>query len=320
MQTVVGVDIGGTTIKLAVVRAGTGGERHQILRNAAIDTHAQEPGDRIVARLANAVRTLATEAKATIAGVGVGCPGLINNVTGEVVTSANLPSFRNFPLSKLLSQDLGVPVALQNDANAAALGEFEFGASARGCRNMVLLTLGTGVGGGVICDGHLLTGADNAAAELGHVKVEFGPDAPPCGCGGRGCIETYAGIAGIARIATAILAETPSPKLATGTPSTKAITQAAKEGDAVAKQILHTVGVYLGRGIASFIDIFNPEKVILAGGASRATEFYRPGIQQSLVQYCSFAMTRDRTRIEASALPDDINVLGAAAVFLNSKR
>ena len=149
MQTVVGIDIGGTTIKIALVRAGADGERHQILRAAAIDTHAQEPGERIILRLANAVRTLASEAKATIEGVGVGCPGLINNVTGEVVTSANLPSFRNFPLSKLLAQGLGVPVALQNDANAAALGEFEFGASARGCRNMVRLTLGTGVGGGV---------------------------------------------------------------------------------------------------------------------------------------------------------------------------
>jgi glucokinase len=320
MQTVVGIDIGGTTIKLAIVRAGADGERHQILRAAAIDTHSQEPGERIVGRLANAVRGLAGEAKVTIAGVGVGCPGLINNVTGEVVTSANLPSFRNFGLGKLLAQDLGVAVAVQNDANAAALGEFEFGASARGCRNMVLLTLGTGVGGGIICDGRLLTGADNAAAELGHVKVEYGADAPSCGCGGRGCIETYAGIAGIARIATAILAETPTPKLATGTPSTKAITLAAKEGDAVAKQILHTVGVYLGRGIASFIDIFNPEKVILAGGASRATPFLLPGIRQSLEQYCSFAMTRDRVGVEASALPDDINVLGAAAVFLDSRR
>jgi glucokinase len=320
MQTVVGIDIGGTTIKMALVRTGSDGRRHQIVKTATIDTHAQEPGERIVARLANAVRTLVLDSNATIAGVGVGCPGLIDNVSGSVVTSANLPSFRNFPLGKLLAQDVGVPVALQNDANAAALGEFEFGASARGCRNMVLLTLGTGVGGGVICDGNLLVGADNAAAELGHVKVEYGPDAPPCGCGGRGCIETYAGIAGVARIATSILAETPSPRLALPNPSTKAITQAAAEDDVIAKQILHTVGTYLGRAIASFIDIFNPEKVILAGGASRATPFLLPGIDQSLKQYCSFPLTRQRTTIEASALPDDINVLGAAAVFLNSEK
>jgi glucokinase len=320
MQTVVGIDIGGTTIKMALVRAGIDGQRHQIVKTSSIDTHAQEPGERIVARLANAVRALTHDANATISGVGVGCPGLIDNVAGTVVTSANLPSFRDFPLANLLSQDLGIPVALQNDANAAALGEFEFGASAKGCRNMVLLTLGTGVGGGVICDGNLLVGADNAAAELGHVKVEYGPGAPPCGCGGRGCIETYAGIAGIARIATSILAETPSPRLATPNPSTKAIALAARDGDPIASQILHTVGTYLGRAIASFIDIFNPEKVILAGGASRATPFLLPGIDQSLKQYCCFPLTRDRATIEASALPDDINVLGAAAVFLNSER
>jgi glucokinase len=319
MQTVAGIDIGGTTIKIALVRVGSGAEPHQIVKATAIDTRPQDPGELTVRRMAAAVLELAEQAKQKVVGVGVGCPGLINDKTGVVVTSANLPHFRHLPLAELLRQELGVPVALQNDANAAALGEYEFGASARGCRNMVLLTLGTGVGGGVICDGRLLTGADNLAAELGHVKVDYGPEAAPCGCGKNGCIEAYAGMAGIARIARQVLSRTPSPRI-TETSSTKHITEAANTGDAAALQILHTVGVYLGRGIETFLGIFNPEKVILAGGASRATEFFRPGIEESLRRYCSYLLTCERTAIEASTLPDDINVLGAAAVFLNSKR
>jgi glucokinase len=318
-QTIAGIDIGGTTIKIALVRVGSGGEPHQVVKSATIDTRPQDPGELTVRRMADAVRELAAQAKQTIAGVGVGCPGLINDKTAVVVTSANLPHFRQLPLGDLLQRELGAPVAVQNDANAAALGEYEFGKSARGCRNMVLLTLGTGVGGGVICDGHLLTGADNLAAELGHVKVDFGLDAAPCGCGKNGCIEAYAGMAGIARIARQVLSKTPSPRI-TETSSTKHITEAANAGDAAALQILHTVGTYLGRAIETFLGIFNPEKVILAGGASRATEFFRPGIEESLRRYCSYPLTCERTGIEASALPDDINVLGAAAVFLNSRR
>jgi len=329
-QYVVGVDVGGTTVKMALVQSEANSQSpnsgqamrqassHRIVRSATIDTRPQDPGVETARRIAAAVKELITAASITrIDGVGVGCPGLVNNVDGSIVVSANLPGFRNLPLGALLEKDLGVRVALQNDANAAALGEYQFGVSARGCQNMVLLTLGTGVGGGVICNGKLLVGADNAAGELGHVKVDFSEAAALCGCGRKGCVEAYAGMEGIERTARTILAQTPSAALSSDTLSTKLITQAASDGDAMAKAILHRVGQYLGRAIANFIDIFNPEEVILAGGASRATEFFLPGIRQSMQELCSFAATRDRVSIEASAIPDDINVLGAAAVFLN---
>ncbi|HYE17181.1 MAG TPA: ROK family protein [Tepidisphaeraceae bacterium] len=329
-QHVVGVDIGGTTVKLAVVRSEVHSQpqvtgqpapiapTHRILKTATIDTLADQPGAETARRIAVAARELAASAGCTrIDGVGVGCPGLVNNVDGSIIVSANLPGFRNLPLAALIEKEIGAPVSVQNDANAAALGEFQFGVSAQGCRNMVLLTLGTGVGGGVICDGKLLVGADNAAAELGHVKVEYGPDAFACGCGRKGCVEAYAGIAGIGRLAKSHLAKTPSPRLTPDVATTKAITEAARAADPAGLAILYSVGQYLGRAIANFVDTFNPEKVILAGGASRATEFLLPGIRQSMVDHCSFAATRDRTTVEASAIPDDINVLGAAAVFLN---
>lgn len=312
MPTIVGIDIGGTTVKLALVRTGA---QHEIVTHAKIDTLAQESGVQIVARIAGAVQQMLTSTGETAIGAGVGCPGLINNKTGIVVTSANLPNFTQFPLAAELQKKLNLPVAIHNDAKAACLGEYQFGAS-KGCQNMVLLTLGTGVGGGVITGGRLVSGAENAATELGHVKIEY-VNAPLCACGTHGCIEAYVGMKGVARIATAALASKPKTTLNPNNLTTKDLAQAAHAGDQTATQILITVGQYLGRGIAHFIDIFNPEKVVLAGGVSRATDLLMPGIRQSLNQYCSFAATRDRTSIEPTSLPDDINVLGAAAVFLN---
>jgi glucokinase len=313
MPTLVAIDIGGTTVKLALVRTG---DSHEILVHEKVDTGAQDPGPQIVARIAAAVARMIQKTGEKPIGVGVGCPGLIDNKNGIVVVSANLPTFKQFPLAAEIQKQVGLPTAIHNDAKAAVLGEYNFGA-ARGVRNIVLLTLGTGVGGGVITGGRLVTGADNAATELGHVKVEFTNPAP-CSCGTKGCIEAYVGINGIKRIALQALAANPNSAIKSDNVTTKALGEAARAGDETAKQIFITVGHYLGRGIAHFIDIFNPERVILAGGASRATDLMMPGIRQSLIEQCSFAVTRDRATIEPTALPDDINVLGAAAVFLTA--
>ena len=314
MPCIVGIDIGGTTVKLALVRTG---ERHEILAPGRIDTGAQDPGPQICGRIADAVHKMLRETGETAIGVGVGCPGLINNKTGVVITSANLPTFRNFQLAGELERQLNLPVAIHNDAKAACLGEFLFGAS-KGIQNMVLLTLGTGVGGGVITGGRLLTGAENAATELGHVKVAYGDEAAPCACGTRGCIESFLGIKGINRLATLALAKGRPTTLSSINITTKDIGLAANAGDEVAKEICETAGYYLGRGIAHFIEIFNPERVVLAGGVSRATHLLMPGIRRAMVQYCSFPATRDRAQVVATSLPDDINVLGAAAVYLNA--
>jgi glucokinase len=244
---------------------------------------------------------------------------LIDPHIGLVRKSPNLPSFEGFRLRDSLSKALNLPVEIQNDANAAVLGEWLFSPSSKDVKNMCLLTLGTGVGGGVVCDSHLLIGADNAAAELGHLKIEW-QNGFPCGCGRLGCIEAYGGAAGITRMAQQILKDKPSNLLKPDKLTTKDINIAAGKGDAVAREILKRIGYYLGRGISLLIETFNPEKVILGGGASAAMEFLRPGIDEALDKHASFAFTRGRCTIERSAFPDDINVIGAAATYLNAHR
>jgi glucokinase len=318
MPSIVAIDIGGTTVKLALVRTAADGKSHQILIHDKCDTGPDDPGHDMVARIAGSARKLIERTGEKPVGVGVGCPGLIDNKNGIVVVSANLPTLKEFPLAAELSKHLDLPTAIHNDAKAAMLGEYNFGPN-RGTQNMVLLTLGTGVGGGVITGGQLVTGADNGATELGHVKVEYHAPAL-CGCGTRGCLEAYVGIAGIQRIATATLAAHPKSTLKSDRLSTKDLSEAARGGDETAAEVFLTVGHYLGRGIAHFIDIFNPERVVLAGGASRATDLLMPGIRRGMLECCSFDATRDRTQVLATTMPDDINVLGAAAVFLNAQR
>lgn len=317
MQYIVGIDIGGTSVKLGLIQRGDG---FRVVAQSSIASQTSDPAEVFVERIATAVKELIQKnGTPAVAGVGVGCPGLIDPWKGVVRTSPNLPNLPNFPLRDELKQRLAMPIEIQNDANAAVLGEWIFSPASRGVRNLIVLTLGTGVGGGVVCDGHLLVGADNAATELGHIKVEYS-DGAPCGCGRRGCVEAYVGAAGIARIAQQRLASGFRSRLNATALTTKDIAQAAAAGDALAADVLKTVGGYLGRGMATLIDTFNPEKIVLAGGASAALEWLRPGIASALAEYASFPFTRDRCIIERSAFPDDINVIGAAATYLNAQK
>lgn len=315
MQSIVAIDIGGTSVKLGLIQCG---EQFQVVKQASIPSQVQDPARVFAQRIAAAVKQLIQESGGpSVVGAGVGCPGLIDPWKGVVRTSPNLPNLPNFPLRDELKRLLGLPVEIQNDANAAVLGEWLFSPASKGVKNLILLTLGTGVGGGVVCDGHLLVGADNAATELGHLKVEYNHGAP-CGCGRKGCVEAYVGAAGITRIAQQKLSSNARTSLKAEKLSTKDIAQAAGQGDAVAADVLRTVGLYLGRGMASLIDTFNPEKIVLGGGASAAIELLRPGIDTALAECASFPFTRDRCKVERSAFPDDINVIGAAATYVNA--
>jgi len=322
---VLGIDIGGTTTKLAMVRAGgeaTSGQPYTIVAQTAIETLPQQSAAQFVQRIAAAARPLMATAPTRPVGIGIGSPGLIDHRRGVVVLCTNIPNLTGFALRDELSAAMDLPVDVQNDANAAALGEFLFG-QGRGTQNLIVLMLGTGVGGGVICDGRLLTGADNAAAELGHVKVDFADDAAPCGCGRTGCLEAYAGIAGIGRIARRQLmraGDRATSLRVDGDLTTRRITEAARGGDVVARDTLFEVGAYLGRGIANLIDTFNPEKIVLAGGASAAIDLLMPGIRQSMDRWCLFEFTRKRALIERTSLPETVAVLGPAAVFLSARK
>jgi glucokinase len=317
MKALVGIDIGGTNVKIGLIQYG---EELRVLRQASIETRAGDPASIFVRRVSEAVRALVSEAGSpAIAGVGIGCPGLIEPTTGLIRRSPNMTGIEGVKLKEEFQKALGLGVEIQNDANAAALGESLFGAS-KGSRNMVFFTLGTGVGGGVVCDGHLLIGADNAATELGHIKVEWNNGAP-CGCGRRGCLEAYAGSAGILRIANDLIAAAGGrTSLGLEGLTTREISLAAGRGDTVARAIFHRVGEYLGRGMSLTIETFNPEKIIIGGGASAAFEYLKPGIDAALAEFASFPFTRDRVQIQRSAFADDVNVIGAAATYLASHR
>jgi glucokinase len=317
MDHLAGIDIGGTTVKIGIVR---GAEPFGVFKTGSIPTRPQDPPDVFAQRVASAIRELMAATGGGVRGVGIGCPGLIDPKRGLVRTSPNLPNLPMFPLRDRLAELIGLEAEIQNDANAAALGEWLYGPN-RGVNNLIMITLGTGVGGGVICDGHLLIGADNAAAELGHIKVEH-TDGAPCGCGKTGCLEAYAGAAGIIRMAHSFIRDNPGKTrlVADSSLTTRSIADAAAGGDDVAREVLARVGEYIGRGLALFIEIFNPEVIVLGGGASGAFGFFRPGIERSLDRYCSFPVTRNRCRIERSAFPDDINVIGAAAAYLDRHR
>lgn len=319
MGYLVGVDIGGTSVKLGLIQYGAA---FKVLKQSSIPTRPEDPAGVFVQRIAAAVKELSSaNAPLTIEGIGVGCPGLIDPWQGVVRTSANLKNLLNFGLTQALHQQTGLPVELQNDANAAVLGEWLFSPNSRGVKNMVLLTLGTGVGGGVVCDSHLLVGAANAATELGHVKVDYCDNAAPCGCGKKGCVEAYAGAAGIRRIAQRLISQGGKTRLnPSDALTTRDIAVAAGEGDEVGRKTLHIVGEFLGRAIATFLETFNPEKIVLGGGASAAFEHLSPGIEASLDRCVSFDFTRSMCKIERSAFPDDINVIGAAATYLNAHR
>lgn len=305
-----GIDIGGTTVKLGLVRCG---DNPRIERRSVMPTLADRPAADIAARIIAAARTLI--GPDSIEGIGLCAPGIVKPAEGTVNFAANLPTLHRFALRDTVGAALGVPSAIQNDANAAALGEYYFGAD-RGTRNLILVTLGTGVGGGVICDGRLLQGADNAAAELGHVKVDRDV---PCSCGKRGCVEAYAGLAGIRRIADALLAQGVPTTVAARPFQTADLAAAAAAGDALALRTFDAVGQKLGEAFANFIDTFNPELILIGGGASGAFDYMAPAITRTIDERCSITISRQRAAVRRSRTADDIAILGAAAVFLTTR-
>jgi len=314
MRHAIGIDIGGINTKIGIVREGP---PFKVLKQTSIPTQVDDPISVYVRRVAEAVAGLLKECGLKkVNGAGVGCPGLIDPWKGLVRTSPNLPNLKGVRLADKLSGALNLPVRMQNDANAAALGEYLFG-SGKKCPNLIVLTLGTGVGGGVICDGHLVVGADNAATELGHLKAEWHNGAP-CGCGKTGCVEAYVGAAGITRIAREMLDGGASTILQPDHLTPRDVADAARKGDKTALEVMKKVGHYLGRGIALLIETFNPERIVFTGGTSAAADLMMPGIDDALNQYASFEFTRKRVKISRSKFPDDVNVIGAAAVYLNA--
>ena len=278
-QFVVGVDVGGQTAKIGIVDA-----RGDVLIQSVIRTDSHEDANIFVSNLADAIKDLiAKSGKAgQIRGVGVGAPNG-NYYTGEIAFAPNLvwAAKKNVPFADMLSEALGgIPVALTNDANAAAVGEMTYGV-AKGMKHFIMITLGTGVGSGIVINGEVLYGSDGFAGELGHTCA-VRHNGRQCGCGKQGCLEAYCSAMGVARTAREWLEMSDEPSLLRSVDkiTSKDVFDAAKEGDVLAKKIFDYTGRILGEKLADFIEFSAPEAIVLFGGLARAKEYiYEPTLK-----------------------------------------
>ena len=309
---VVGIDVGGQTSKLGVVDA-----RGTVLAQTVIRTDTYSDVVPYIAELADAVKKVVKEAGAEgkIRGIGVGAPNG-NYYTGQIESAPNLPWAREkVEFAKLLSEALGgLPVALTNDANAAAVGEMTYGA-ARGMKNFIMITLGTGVGSGIVINGEVVYGHDGFAGELGHTSAVRN-NGRACGCGKTGCLEAYASATGVARTAREWLELTDEPSLLRNldTIASKDVYEAAKEGDKLALKVFEFTGKILGRSLADFIAFSAPEAIVLFGGLARAKEFLTDPILEAMNANV-LPLWRGKVELVYSQLKEsDAAILGASAL------
>lgn len=314
----VGVDVGGTKILTGLVTdAGEVVRRHRI--------HTPQEGPEAVAdAIADSVsHVLAGLPRVEVCGVGVGVPGPLNPETGVVYQPPNLRGWDTVPLGDLLSARIALPVRLENDADAAAIGEWWAGAG-RGVSDLVYITVSTGVGGGIIVAGSLVRGVSGTAGEVGHMTID--PDGPRCHCGNTGCLEMLASGPAIARMAAdAIRAgrSTTMLDLAGGDPDSvtaKTVADAARAGDPLAGEIYERAGTYLGIGIANLLNLLNPARIIIGGGVSKAGSLLFDPARRTARQRAFERPARD-AEIVPAGLGDDAGAIGAAATaFLRSGR
>ena len=313
-QFVVGIDVGGQTSKLGVVDARGTGLAQTVIRT---DVYGDD-ADAFLDALAKAVKEVIKEAgkEGEIRGVGVGAPNG-NYYTGEVAYAPNLAwaAKKSVKFSATLSKKLGgLPVSLTNDANAAAVGEMTYGA-ARGMKNFIMITLGTGVGSGIVIDGKVVYGHDGFAGELGHTTV-VRHNGRTCGCGRTGCLEAYCSAIGVAKTAREWLemSDEPSSLRVVDNITSKDVYEAAKEGDKLALRIFDYTGTLLGRQFADFIAFSAPEAIVLFGGLARSKEFlYEPMLKA--MNDNVLKIWKDKVKIVFSQLKEsDAAILGASAL------
>lgn len=313
-QYVIGVDIGGQTTKIGVVDA-----RGNVLEQSVIrtDTHTDE--NLFVDDLVAALKPL-MEARGGVEsfkGIGIGAPNG-NYYTGTIELAPNLSWGGNkvIRLADLVSEKIGLPVALTNDANAAAVGEMTYGA-AKGMKNFIIITLGTGVGSGIVINGEVVYGHDGFAGELGHT-IQIRRNGRPCGCGRTGCLEAYTSAIGVARTAREMLETTDRKSLLRDLPiddiTSKDVAEAAQKGDQLAIDIFEFTGKILGEAFADFVAFSAPEAIILFGGLAKSGDL----IKKPIIEHMNKNMLnlwRDKIKVEFSQLKEsDAAILGASAL------
>jgi glucokinase len=308
---IVGVDLGGTTIKLALLTIDG-----QFIEKWEVVTDTSNNGEKIPHCIASAITekiNSMNESKESIVGIGIGAPGPVRLEDGLIFEAVNL-GWKNYPLKEILEKETGIPVVVDNDANVAALGEMWKGAG-NGAKDLVMITLGTGVGGGVIVNGLVAHGKGGAGGEIGHITVKP-EDGYLCNCGKEGCLETIASATGIARIARD---KVKNSKIETKLKNfyennkltAKEVFECYSNGDPVALEVVDEVTKYLALGISAVANTLNPEKIVIGGGVSKAGSVLLNPLREKFNQY-AFTPVRNSTDISIAELGNDAGALGAA--------
>jgi glucokinase len=311
-QVIVGVDVGGTAIKMALL--STQGE---ILYKTQEPTPVAEGEDSVLRKISDMMHAMLEQtqtAKEQVAGIGVGVPGPVDAENGIVRDAVNLHWKQPVRLKEKLERLTGLPVYVDNDANNAALGEMWRGAG-QGAKDLIVITLGTGVGGGVIVHGRIVHGMNGVGGEVGHITMEPA-GGPACNCGKTGCLETYASASAIIREGLKAAQEGTSPQLAGilsqhGKIRAKDVLDAAKSGDEAAVAIVDQAAFYLGLALSHLANVLNPSRIVIGGGMSAAGEFLFSRVRDAFRRYVTFPYAADSCEILPATLGNDAGVIGA---------
>ena len=305
----IGVDLGGTNIACGIVD-----EDGQIITKSSTPTLADRDADAIADDIIKLIVKVIDDAKVNkedIKSIGIGCPGAVDDKSGLVVLCNNV-KMRNYPLSKMVFDALEIPVHLINDADAAAYGEYLM--NGKDCKSFIFVTLGTGVGGGIILNGEIFNGFNGAGGELGHISMVH--DGVECSCGKKGCWEAYASVTALIRQTKDAMEKNPDSLMnkmaeADGKVTGKTAFDAAKKGDKAGIDVVDRYFRYVADGIVSIINIFQPEKLVIGGGISREGEYILKPVTEYVHKY-EYNQVLNRAKIEIATLFNDAGIIGAA--------
>ncbi len=313
----IGIDFGGTTIKAGIVS-----ENGKVIKKTIADTFAHQGPKKVIRQIKLCIKELLINHPGPVLGIGVGSPGIVSVTKGTVSNLHNVPGWESVPLKRIIENEFALPVLIENDANTAAIGELEFGAGKK-LTDFIMVTLGTGVGGGIITNRSIVHGAHGGAGEIGHISIDF--NGRQCNCGGLGCIEAYIGNSQLINRVKANFKKNKSSllyHLHNQNPnglSPKTISEAATAGDLYAQHIITETGAYLGYALTSLINVLDISIIIVGGGVSGFGTPLFNSIQTTLQSRVikSLALT---IKVIPAKLKNDAGILGASALIFNSQK
>jgi glucokinase len=308
---VIAADLGGTNLRMAVVaRDGS------VLHRTKLPTRGDAGGDVLMEEIVEAAsESMAAVTDRKVIAMGIAVPATIDFAAGILRNSPNVPALNGLNIPKILSERLGIKAILDNDGTAAAVGEHWLGAT-RGTGNSIFVTLGTGVGGGLIFDGKPYRGIDGTAGEIGHIGVE--KEGHPCGCGSRGCVEQYSSATAIVRIAKELEPKHPNSRLlGKSNLSASEIYEAGLDSDSLAREVFSVMGAYLGMALADLVNVLNPEMIVIGGGVAGAWDLFIGDTQEEIAKR-SFREPAERVKLIRAKLGDDAGILGAARLAFSA--